>query len=57
MTDANGILSACTSFQFIVTLVIVFHCLSYIKSLSTSLQGRILDVVKALEDVKPLKLY
>ena len=42
LTDANGILSAITSFPFIITLVIALRCLAYIKSLSIVLQGKLL---------------
>ncbi|XP_052276382.1 52 kDa repressor of the inhibitor of the protein kinase-like [Dreissena polymorpha] len=55
LTDANGILSAITSFPFIIALVIALRCLAYIKSLSIVLQGRELDSEEALKNVRHVK--
>ncbi|KAH3864340.1 52 kDa repressor of the inhibitor of the protein kinase-like [Dreissena polymorpha] len=49
--EISGFLMAITGFQFIVVLVIVTRCLSYIKNLTVLLQGRSVDVVKAMLEV------
>ncbi|XP_052268219.1 52 kDa repressor of the inhibitor of the protein kinase-like [Dreissena polymorpha] len=49
--EISGFLMAITGFQFIAVLVIVTRCLSYIKPLTVALQGRSVDVVKAMSQV------
>jgi type II secretory pathway pseudopilin PulG len=49
--EISGFLMAITGFQFIAVLVIVSRCLSYIKPLTVALQGRSVDVVKAMSQV------
>ncbi|XP_052268766.1 52 kDa repressor of the inhibitor of the protein kinase-like [Dreissena polymorpha] len=49
--EISGFLMAITGFQFIAVLVSVTRCLSYIKPLTVALQGRSVDVVKAMSQV------
>ncbi|XP_052245753.1 52 kDa repressor of the inhibitor of the protein kinase-like [Dreissena polymorpha] len=49
--EISGFLMAITGFQFIAVLVIVTRCLSYIKPFTVALQGRSVDVVKAMSQV------
>ena len=48
VSDANGLLSAIEKFSFLLTLMVVFNVLSYIKGLTVLLQQRSLDIVQAL---------
>ena len=49
--DANGFLNAVTRFDFIVSLVVANKVLGCLKSLSTNLQGREVDIVGAFQMV------
>ena len=42
---------AVTTFQFVVVLVVVTRCLTYIQQLTVTLQGKDVDVVRAMSDI------
>ena len=56
ISTANGLLLSLTQFDFLVTFVITKNCLSYLKSLSISLQCRSIDICHAFNDVECIKL-
>ena len=51
-SEASTLLAAITKFEYVVTLVTVTNLLGYMKQLSTSLQGRQLDVVAGFDHVR-----
>ena len=55
INDANGLLSAIEKFSFLLTLIVVFNALSYIKGLTVLLQQRSLDIVRGIELVRDLQ--
>ena len=55
ISDANDLLSAMEKFSFLVTLMVVFNILSYIKGLTVLLQQRSLDIVQGIELVKEVQ--
>ncbi|XP_065064865.1 52 kDa repressor of the inhibitor of the protein kinase-like [Rhopilema esculentum] len=50
--DASGLFYGTVSFQFIVTLVVVYRCLALTRPLTKQLQATDYDVVKCVEKVK-----
>ena len=53
---ANGLLSTIEKFSFLLTLVVVFNVLSYIKGLTVLLQQQSsLDIVKGIEMVQEVQ--
>ena len=50
--DANGLLSAVEKFYFLLTLILVFNVLSYIKGLTVLLQQQSLDIVQGIKFVQ-----
>ena len=48
VSDANGLLSAIEKFSFLLTLVVVYNILSYIKGLTVLLQQRSIDIVQGI---------
>lgn len=53
--DASSLYNSITRFDFIVSLVIVFKCLAYVRGLSKSLQQRSLDIGLAFQQVSLVK--
>ena len=48
VNDANGLLSAIEKFSFLLTLMVVFKVLHYIKGMTVLLQQRSLDIFREL---------
>ncbi|XP_042208252.1 zinc finger MYM-type protein 1-like [Homarus americanus] len=55
LTDAQTLLLAITSTDFIVSLVITNNALGYLKGVTTSLQAEAKDIVEAISEVNYLK--
>ncbi len=55
VASAASLLRTVSAFDFLVTLIIVNKCLSYLSNLSRSLQERSIDIAKALAQVNVLK--
>ena len=53
--DAQGLLQACSNFEFIVTLVIVESIFTYCREVTILLQERENDLVKAYNQISLLK--
>ena len=53
--DAHSFILSLSQFSFIVALVLTQKILCYTKGLSTKLQGRYIDVVRAYRDVELVK--
>ena len=54
-SDANSLLYACTSFEFIVALVITTQMLDYTMPLTRRLQQRKIDIVRSLQCINLMK--
>ena len=54
-SDATSLLHICTSFEFIVALMITTHILDYTMPLTRRLQQRKIDIVKSLQCINLLK--
>lgn len=52
INDADGLLFAIEKFSFLLTLIVVFNVLGYIKGLTLLLQQRSLDIVQGIELVQ-----
>ena len=52
---SQGLHAVTTKFQFIVTLLTVKTCMGYTKALSSSLQGRAQDVIRAYRSVDDVR--
>ena len=55
VNDANGLLSAIERFSFLLTLIVVFSVLSYIKGLTLLLQQSSLDIVQGIQLVQEVQ--
>lgn len=53
--DASSLYNSVTRFDFIISLVIVYKCLAYVRGLSKSLQQRSLDIGRAFQQVTLVK--
>ena len=51
-TDAAGLFTACSNFQFIITLVIVDQVLAYTYSATSKLQSSHMDMLKAYDEIE-----
>ena len=55
VSDANYLLSAIEKFSFLLTLVVVYNILSYIKGLTVLLQQRSIDIVQGITLVQDVQ--
>lgn len=53
--DASGIFAACSSFEFIIALVIVRNCLAYTRGATVKLQRLNMDAMKAYQEIDEIK--
>ena len=54
-TDASGLLKAITDFDFIVTFICAYSCLSHMSGLTVKLQKKTNDIFKAFSMVTEVK--
>ena len=55
-SEADSLSSIITSFDFIITLVVVRMCLGYTKSATIQLQGAHIDIIKGLQEISMMKM-
>eukprot|EP00112_Aurelia_sp_Birch-Aquarium-sp1_P013364 Seg2834.3 transcript_id=Seg2834.3/GoldUCD/mRNA.D3Y31 product="52 kDa repressor of the inhibitor of the protein kinase" protein_id=Seg2834.3/GoldUCD/D3Y31 len=53
--DASTLFAACSSFQFILALVVVRNCLAYIRGATMKLQRESMDMIKAYDEIDDIK--
>ena len=53
--DASGLFAACSSFEFIIALVIVRNCLAYTRGATVKLQRLNTDAMKAYQEIYEIK--
>lgn len=53
--DASALFAACSSFEFIIALVIVRNCLAYTRSATVKLQQLNMDAMKAYQEIDEIK--
>ena len=52
INDENGLIPATEKFSFLLTLMVVFNALGYIKGLTVLLRQRSLDIVQRIQHVQ-----
>lgn len=55
-TDAGSILSYLTSFEFIVTFLVMYEFLSHLAGITVKLQGRSVDIISEYHEVNRVSL-
>lgn len=55
--DAIAMLGSLTSFDFIVSFLVLYEFLSHMSGITVKLQGQSVDIIKAYQEVLEIVLY